>query len=452
MNKLPIIIINTIDYYNVEDLAKVKPDYFSVCSNKLRTIITWKKIPEAEYIYAYLKDNKWIISTVKYARSKLLLTKKFSESNILNKKTTETKKIIIKDKPNDESYEQLPPLIELTDEEKFKNTNGDILNIEVRGIREHDKIYFKGSDIEKEFVMPQLVKDIFNKNTNYEYGIHYKFYCGENLTTVENKENTKINTLYLTYFGLVRCLFVSKGNRISEQFQEWAIKKLFTHQFGTIEQKKSLAGNLLGIPYSEMKRFLNVHINEIPCVYLISLGLVKDLRQSMNISDNFIDDSTIFKFGFTKDFKQRWQNHKIEYEKIKDVKLSLKNISIIDAEHISNAERDIKNSLYRYSFTYNKHEELIIVPNKDTKDVENIYSLINYKYCCYNKELNKQIDNLKNEIKDKDSIIMQKNIEIEKQQLLTELEKEKSNKKDIQIELLQQKLYIKELELKIIVK
>lgn len=61
------------------------------------------------------------------------------------------------------------------------------------------------------------------------------------------------------------------------------------------------------------------------------------------------------------------------------------------------------------------------------------------------------MDVLKHEIKE--NIIKLKDAEIEKQKIIVELEKqknmveiEKSNKKDIQIELLQQKLYIKELE------
>jgi hypothetical protein len=36
-----------------------------------------------------------------------------------------------------------------------------------------------------------------NKDTNYDYNTHYAFYCGKELTTVENEHNS----LYLSYVG-----------------------------------------------------------------------------------------------------------------------------------------------------------------------------------------------------------------------------------------------------------
>ena len=341
-----IIKINNNEYYNTEDLLKIKPDYFKLCCGKLRSIITWKKISDEYYIYAYEKDNKWILSNVKYVRSKLLLLKKFCEDNIMQYKLLSSQNV--KKEPIKNSniiYEDLPPLLELNDNEQIYDDNNKLLEIEIRGERKYNKIYFKGIDVEREFLIPQLIKQIMNKDTNYEYNIHYKFYCGKELTTVENKHNS----LYLTYFGLIRLIFNSKGNKIAEKIQEWALIKLFTHQFGTIEQKKQLASELItGIPYNDMKRFLNIHINEIPCVYLICLGDVKTLRNGMNIELKYNDDNIIFKFGFSKNFKERYINHKTTFGKIPNINLSLKYISIIDAEHVSNAERDIKNNLYKF--------------------------------------------------------------------------------------------------------
>lgn len=296
MNNLTTIKLNNNLYYNTEELSKIKKDYYSICGNKLRTIVSWKKISEDNYIYAYQKDNNWILSNIKYARSKLLLTKKFCDENIMTYKQKEIKNNVV-EKNQDElnfKYEELPTILELNENEKFRDDNNNVLEIEIRGERKYDKIYFKASDIEKEFVIPNLVKHIMSKDTKYEYGIHYKFYCGQPPSSVD--KITKHNSLYLTYFGLIRYIFVSKGNKIAEQIQEWALKKLFTHQFGTVEQKKHLAGELLGIPYNDMKRFLNIHINEIPCVYLIGLGCVHNLRDVMNIPEKYIDDSIIHPF------------------------------------------------------------------------------------------------------------------------------------------------------------
>ena len=367
-----------------------------------------------------------------------------------------------------------PPILELTNEEKFIDTNGQILDIEIRGTRNIDNIFFKVKDVGALFKLGDVKTILLNKDSSFTSILHYKLFKSIRINNPDSNKNKKGNqyVLFLTFKGLIKLLYVSQSKN-AEHFQDWSNKLLFTHKLGTIEEKKQLSSELLGIPYNDMKRFINIHINEIPCVYLISLGTVTNLRESMNISNEFTDESIIFKFGFTKNFKERWSMHKTEYNKIKGINLYLKNISIIDAEYVSNAEKDIKNSLHKYSFNYDKHEELLIIPNKDIKYVENINSLINYKYCKYNEELNKQLNVLRDEIKEKENIIIQKTMENEKQQIVIELEKEKENiiiqktmenekqqivielekerssKKDVEIELLKQQLYIKELESKI---
>jgi hypothetical protein len=41
-----------------------------------------KKLKPNNYIFAYIKNNVWVESTDKYARSKLLLSSKWVENNV----------------------------------------------------------------------------------------------------------------------------------------------------------------------------------------------------------------------------------------------------------------------------------------------------------------------------------------------------------------------------------
>lgn len=70
---------------------------------------------------------------------------------------------------------------------------------------------------------------------------------------------------------------------------------LYTHQFGTIEKKQKLASKLLGVHADACKEVFNKSASSIPCVYLFTLGTVKELRGSMAILDKYSDDLIICK-------------------------------------------------------------------------------------------------------------------------------------------------------------
>lgn len=147
---------------------------------------------------------------------------------------------------------EAPPILKLKDEEKFKDAEGNVLNIEVRGERYVDKCYFKMKNFKECLDLKNLDKVILNKNTDYEENKHYKYFISKKVKLVENNSNKKKEIsnkkeMFLTYLGIVKVLFVSK-NYNCEHFQNWAIKILFTHQLGTKEQKQILSHKLLGTP------------------------------------------------------------------------------------------------------------------------------------------------------------------------------------------------------------
>jgi len=75
-------------------------------------------------------------------------------------------------------------------------------------------------------------------------------------------------------------------------------------KWGTITQKEELVGSILGINAKVIKEVFNADRNILPCVYLFTLNSVKELRSSMNINNNFLDNSIVAKFGFNKDLSR----------------------------------------------------------------------------------------------------------------------------------------------------
>jgi hypothetical protein len=142
-------------------------------------------------------------------------------------------------------------------------------------------------------------------------------------TNSSNQTSKKVivtKELFLTYEGILRVLFVSRNNK-TRQFIKWITEILFTIQMGSYEQKNTLVSNILGCPAKVVKEIFNTDANTLPCVYLFTLGYVKDLRQSLNIDNSFNDESIVAKYGFTKDLSRRTGEHIKSFSKIENVDL-----------------------------------------------------------------------------------------------------------------------------------
>ncbi|AUV58863.1 hypothetical protein [Bandra megavirus] len=130
-----------------------------------------------------------------------------------------------------------PDIIDLKEKEKFHDDDGNIVNIETRGEREHDKCYFLVKDVAIGFGIKSLMTSLINNNTTYDINRDYKYFNCECINNVQKKTVKK--QLFLTYYGVLRVLFVSRSGNVNN-FMTWAIKTLFTIQMGTKIQKNNL--------------------------------------------------------------------------------------------------------------------------------------------------------------------------------------------------------------------
>lgn len=166
------IIINNKEYIISDYIFSHAPIYSKGCRST-RDIITKKQIEAKNYTYARLKDDKWVISDGRsFKFDKLLFTKSFIEKIPELKQTNET---II----DDNNIIKAPSIIILKDEEKFTDNDGNIIEIETRGERAVDKIYFKVKDVADGFNMANLQNEIINVKTSYQNEKDYFYFISE---------------------------------------------------------------------------------------------------------------------------------------------------------------------------------------------------------------------------------------------------------------------------------
>jgi hypothetical protein len=105
--------------------------------------------------------------------------------------------------------EKAPDIIDLDDDEKFHDDEGNVLEIETRGERTYDGIYFRVKDVSSGFGIERLKDTLVNPNSGYTRNIDYKaFACSEAINYGCKTTSTASAKTYLfpTYQGLLRVL------------------------------------------------------------------------------------------------------------------------------------------------------------------------------------------------------------------------------------------------------
>ena len=449
---MEIITVDNNNYILGDDIIKYAPIYSKSCRSS-RQLVRTKKIDVSKYSYVRRIKDKWIKCDGKSVKfDKIIINEEIikiiPELNNLNQ--------IICD---DNGVEKAPNIINLNDDEKFRDNENNILEIETRGEREPNKIFFKVKDVSNEFKIKNLNKIIIDNDTSYTNNIDYKFFiCNErkNISINTNKKICSNTTtikkeLYLTYEGILRVLFVSRNNTTSN-FIKWAVEKLFTIQMGSIEDKNKLVSHIKGVSYETIQELFSINARSLPCVYLTAFNTVKELKNVMNIDDKYADDAVVYKFSLTKSFESRKNGHRSEYKKLDNfIDMKLVYYTYIDPIYISQAELEIKNLLSEYKLEWDNHDELVIIPNNLLKIIKTIYENIGMKYSGHTQEFNRKIEELNKiimEYEHKNNILIK---DLSNERIIFNKDKElfesKINNKDFEIENLKKELRIKELEL-----
>jgi hypothetical protein len=407
-------------------MLTLNPAFFKGFKTTPRQIIERKNIHETDYLYATMeKKGVWNRTTESCRKAQLLISTKWinanrffgmpvktsatsasaSAANEVEVETTnngdnevETTNNNDNEVANEVSVQNAPPILHLSDAEKFHDADGRVIEIETRGERHEDKIYFKVKDVSIGFEMPTLNHVLVNNGGGYKRGIDYITF---NRYTNDVSKTTNKLCMFLTYEGLLHVLFGSH-NKHATPFRKWATHKLFTIQMGSNEQKVKLGTDLCNIPLKTYKAIFESHTSNFPSIYLLALGKVRDLRATFGISDTIPDDSMVYKYGFTRDFARRIGEHQQTYSKLPGVTVDVKWFQNIDVKYLSDAENEVEEECNAYGTRLHVpgYKELIVLNDKQFDHMQRSYRRIGKEYAGATAELNETIAVLRSEIKD----------------------------------------------------
>jgi hypothetical protein len=266
--KPKIIAINGKHYYNADDLKNYDPAYFKSCSNS-RKILEKVVIPEDKYIFASHIDGSWEIKDETYKRAKLLIRKKFVLGNvpkmIPNLEKDKVRKMY--------DVEVAPDVMDLDDDEKFKDVDGNIIEIEVRGERSYDKCYFKVYDIKIGFGIKKVSTRLTDKDCGYIENFHYKYF------NIEKKKFTQniITKMYLTFYGLKKFLSTSR-KCLSNDMRNKMIKWLYQ----TFDNNRTLRNITIDVPKNKkLSEQGYVYCIDSPSINYIKIGFWRGTKSTL---------------------------------------------------------------------------------------------------------------------------------------------------------------------------
>ena len=378
-----IIKHNNINYYNAADLKKYDFAFFHGTSAGIRKIISKKKIKVENYHYAtFSKKFGWTSCCHQNnpsTKAKLLLLESWVIANV-------PKMMPNSDESKLENYEypEAPGILTLKDDEKFKDVDGNTVDIETRGERTSKGIYFLAKDVSKAFNMPNLIDSI--KKSNDYSNDEYKTFATEK-TDLSCKIESK-RQIFITYEGMIKLLYSSRS-KIAKTFRTWATETLFTVQMGSEKQKKQLSSKLLGVTTEAIDAVFKKSVSSVPAVYLFTFGFVKDLRESMNIDPSIPDNYIVAKYGRCEDLNIRKSAHIKTYGNIKNIEIRLLYFAMIDPQFVSEAETTISHYYIdtNMKINYENHTEIIAFDPKKTNNIKNQYTLLQNLYSVKYKEL-----------------------------------------------------------------
>lgn len=395
---MSVQVVNGVRYYKAEYLKDKCPAFFVGCMRSVRKLVERKKIPENCYTFAtFIKSsNSWKPSCIEVNKAALLLTEEWVKDNVPgfgNKEET------------DLPVSMAPPIFELTDEEKFKDAEGNLLEVEVRGERHPDKIFFYGKDIERILTITKIKDTLNAAHTKYEEGVHYKKFIHTPADIVGVKDDDKTytrTTIFLTYRGLIRML-MTRRDPVAKLFEDWAINILFTHHLGTDEQKEELASKLLGSSVESVRSFLSTSPSKYSELYLICIGKASELKDSLPLKNTYSNDELIFKYGYTDDLSRRLNEHRNKFSKIKGTNISVVLHSPIDPKFLSKAEQELKEYFQdeEANVSHSVYKELVIMNEKQIKRVKIAFKDICCKYAGCMERIQDEMNKLKSYFENK---------------------------------------------------
>jgi hypothetical protein len=263
--------------------------------------------------------------------------------------------------------------------------------IDVRGEMSYDKIYFNADDVGRYFD----IENLHEKIRDYEYDVHY--------THFKTRKNDI--AIYLTYEGLIR-LMLCENVTSHKHVHATLIQQLFAIH---TDHK----GTVMDMDTKSLGYMLDLSETTMPCVYLIHLGCVRQLRDYLNIPSLAYqdDDVLVCLYGTTKNIKQTYNEAYDAYKHNKAFNVYVKEFSYINTCALNEADITLKEYFDTWNLSLNREDDATkiacIKPSKGVF-IHEFYKTLSMKYKGHITELTNTIRDLKHKY---DTLVHDKEIE-----------------------------------------
>jgi len=320
------------------------------------------------------------------------------------------------EKHNPENIITLPNIVNVPDDDKFQNDDGNIIHIEMRGEKTEKGLYFKALDVEKGFGVDRMDIHLLDVTSGHIRGIHYEVFMNPNSAspseslsdnaaspnTISQSRETKRDMLYLTFEGLLKLVYCSTKNNMSN-FRSWVSRTIFGMQMGSIHMREEIAADAMQMNLNEMRLLLSTFGNDLSGLYLFKIGNVETLAYAYNLDQTKFNWSDgIYKFGKTQNIDQRYLQHIKKYSnKKQQVKHQL--FRLIDPAFLSTAETELIHffKLTKVLITPDnayKDSELVVISDNDMINVKKVFDKLCESYKGKNAVLINKIESLEQEL------------------------------------------------------
>jgi hypothetical protein len=204
---------------------------------------------------------------------------------------------------------------------------------------------------------------------------------------------------------------------------------------GTDKEKEILGCSL-------MRSLVRTHATTFPCIYLLELGKVCDLRESFMISSEVDGNLIVYKYGRTKNFDKRLGEHETNFGKKQNCVIKTASFTYIDPVNTISAENDLRgffkafNKILQIGADIDGKSELVVLNSSDLTFVKQQIKYISDEHAGSAQGFMKQIQDLnhKYEIKEREHIIQQKEQEY-KYEIIIQKQTSDIKYKDLEIKL-----------------
>jgi len=232
--------------YLLNDLITFDRPFFVGCIDKPRKTIQKKNIPDDQYWFATYSKQRgvWSPALPENKKAKVLISHDWAHNNLPK----------ITGIQDTYKYKPLPSLLELSENEKFRDGQGNVHQVEVRGKKTKDGIRFKCKDVARVFEMDSIDHHIQRMLDSSEYDI---FCSGGSTNWVEPPEQNMgvyQASTYLTYNGLLKIIFASRSGT-AYRFQDWATNIIYTAHLGRIDERLDVAASVIDTDVESMRMY-----------------------------------------------------------------------------------------------------------------------------------------------------------------------------------------------------